>query len=268
MVRRTYKMSLWNNISAGSGQDYLGSVNKTQEGINKLSDLQGQYTGNAGYSNALQQGLTGANITAANAGKQATDAARNAGMNKARAAQLGAEQGASSYGNNLAAQQSMANQSGLSALNAQGNIIGNQMNLAGMQQAEKQNVFNRGNANLDRLAGIVGNIGGGLASALSDERMKDIQDRTDSLSKLIENIDLYDYKYTDEAQKEYPGETDDKEKVGVMAQELEANPVTASSVKEDENGIKHVDTKQLSLQAIGLISDLSKRISELEGDKE
>lgn len=276
-------MGLWKNAwKSDSTQEYKDAMSgfqnasdKVQSNLETQSNLNNQYTGNTGYANSLQQGMQGAALTAGQAGANAVRAARNTGMSGARAAALGAQQAADAYGNNILSQQSLAGNMGQSAVTANQDLTGQQMNLAGqklneagMQQSEAQNKFNRANKGLDRISGVLGNIGKGLASILSDERMKDIQDRTDGLSKLVENIDLYDYKYTDEAQKEYPEETDDKEKVGVMAQELESNPVTESSVKEDENGIKHVDTKQLSLQAIGLISDLSKRISELEGDKE
>lgn len=276
-------MGLWKNAwKSDSTQEYKNAMNdfqnasdKAQSNLATQSNLNNQYTGNAGYANSLQQGMQGAAVTAGQAGANAARAARNTGMAGARAAALGAQRAADAYGNNVTTQQSLAGNMGQNAISANQDLTGQQMSLAGqrlsgagVQQAEAQNKFNRANKGLDRIAGVVGNIGQGIASVLSDERMKDIQDRTDGLSKLIENIDLYDYKYTDEAQKEYPEETDNKEKVGVMAQELEENPVTESSVKEDENGIKHVDTKQLSLQAIGLISDLSKRISELEGDKE
>lgn len=276
-------MGLWKNAwKSDSTQEYKDAMSgfqratdKAQSNLETQSNLNNQYAGNTGYGNSLQQGMQGAAVTAGQAGANAARAARNTGMAGARAAALGAQQAADAYGSNIANQQAMAANMGQSAIAANQGLTGQQMNLAGqrlsgagMEQSEAQNKFNRANKGLDRAAGVVGNIGQGLASVLSDERMKDIQDRTDNLSKLVENIDLYDYKYTDEAQKEYPEETDDKEKVGVMAQELENNPVTESSVKEDENGIKHVDTKQLSLQAIGLISDLSKRLSELEqGDK-
>lgn len=274
-------MGLWNNLKANTGAGFDDNINKygnqldkTNQTVNNQSNLNNQYTGNTGYNNALQQGMQGAAVTAGQAGANAARAARNSGMAGSRAALLGAQQAADAYGGNVALQQSMANQAGMNAISANQGLANTQMNLgsqygnvAGMNAQEKQNVYNRARGNTEMLGNIIGNVGKGLIG-LSDERMKDLQDRTDGLSKLVENIDTYLYKYTDEAQKEYPEETDDKEKVGVMAQELEENPVTASSVVEDEKGIKHVNTGQLALQAIGLISDLSKRISELEGDKE
>ena len=84
----------------------------------------------------------------------------------------------------------------------------------------------------------------------------------------MEDLDTYLYTYKPEAQEQYPNETNDKENIGPMAQQLEKNPLTAASVNEDENGIKHVNGGKLALAAISAISDLSKRLSELEGDNE
>ena len=95
-------------------------------------------------------------------------------------------------------------------------------------------------------------------------RLKDINDRASNLSKMIEGIDSYKFEYTDEAKNEYPDEAKDGEHIGVMAQELEQNPVTAPSVVEDENGIKHVDVKELTLEQMAIIADMARRISTLE----
>ena len=136
-----------------------------------------------------------------------------------------------------------------------------------MFKTEKNNQYNRATQNLATIGQIAGNIGGALVG-LSDERMKEIVDdaknRYGSLSKMIEGIDSYKFEYTPEAQKEYPDEADGKEHIGVMAQELESNPATAGSVVTDENGIKHVDTKELTLEQMAIIADMARRISTLE----
>ena len=255
-------------MKARSSNDYINAYQNTNQALQNQAQLNKQYTGNAGYQNALSQGMSGANATAAQAGAQSTQAARNAGMNKTRAAQMGASNAANSYGNNLSTQQALAQNAGNAALSANQALTSGYQGQAGLAQSEQQNVWNRKNQNLDRIAGIVGNVGQGLTSLLSDEHCKDITDQCDHISKLLEDIGTYAYKYKDEAQEKYPNETNDDLNIGPTAQDLEKNPVTAPSVEEDKDGIKHVNTGRLALSAIAAISDLSKRLSELEGDNE
>ncbi len=103
------------------------------------------------------------------------------------------------------------------------------------------------------------------AQAASDERMKDIAGRL-NLTDTFANINSYLYKYKPEIQKEYNGEkhVDGEPHVGVLAQELEANPVTQSTVKTDENGFKNVDTAQLALTLAAVVSDMAKEIKDLK----
>lgn len=240
----------------GQSTDTLNQLANT---INKQQNLANQYTGNQGYENALQQAYKGAQTTANQAGATARTAARNSGMSKAQAAAMGANQAANAYGSNFTNQQNMANAAGMNALQANQNI-GN------MQNTLYGNQFGRGQYGMNMLGSglqAAGNIVTGFAG-LSDERCKDLEDKANGLSKLLEPIDAYIYKYKESAQEKYPNEADDKTHVGPMAQELEANPVTAGAVEEDADGIKHVNGTQLALQAIAAIADLSKRVSEME----
>ena len=220
--------SLFENLSSTGPSS---GIKQYDTALKNQTGAVNQYTGNTGYQNALQQAKQGAAMTAGLAGQQSQQAARNAGMSKAQAAMMGANTAASAYGNNFANQQNMATNAGQ----------------------------------------IAGNLGGAMIG-LSDERMKEIvddaQSRYGNLSKMIEGIDNYVYEYTDEAKEAYPDQTNGDLNIGPMAQDLEKNPITASAVEEDANGIKHVNGTRLALDAIALISDMSKRISELEGDNE
>lgn len=263
--------SLFDNLSSDSSKEYKQGMSQYGNALSNQQQAVSKYAGNTGYQNALEQAKQGAAMSAGLAGQQAQQAARNAGMSKAQAAMLGANQAASAYGNNFGNQQAMASNMGNQAIYGAQGITGATQFIPSMAQAEKQNQYNRATQNLATIGQIAGNIGGALVG-LSDERMKEIvddaQNRYGSLSKMIEGIDNYVYEYTDEAKEKYPEQTNDEVNIGPMAQSLEENPITASAVEEDADGIKHVNGTRLALDAIALISDMSKRISELEGDNE
>lgn len=103
--------------------------------------------------------------------------------------------------------------------------------------------------------------------SLSDINLKDVYQNIDD--KLIEDfskIASIDFTYSEEAQNKYKGEygVDDQEHIGVIAQELEANPATKGIVKENENGDKVVDTKQLTMADTAVLAELSRRVLALE----
>lgn len=261
--------SLFDNLSSDSSKEYKQGMNQYGNALTNQGQAINKYTGNTGYQNALEQAKQGAAMTAGLAGQQAQQAARNAGMSKAQAAMLGANQAATAYGNNFNNQQNIATNAGNQNVYGMQGLTSATQFIPSSQQAEKQNQYNRAQQNLATIGQVAGNIGGALVG-LSDERMKEIvddaQSRYGSLSKMIEGIDNYVYEYTDEAKESYPDQTNGDLNIGPMAQDLEKNPITASAVEEDADGIKHVNGTRLALDAIALISDMSKRISELEGD--
>ena len=255
-------MGLFSNyFDTNTSEDYKNAYQQSNQALQNQKKLNAQYTGDSGYANSINQGLQGAAVTAGQAGQQATQAARNAGMTKGRAANLGASQAANAYGNNFTNQQGMAMQSGQNAINANQALTSGYGNLANQALNEQNARFNRAGQAIGTIGNVIGNVGQGLVGLLSDENCKNIIEETDHISKLAEQLDNYFYTYKDP---EYPG-ADDKAHIGTMAQQLEECPVTADAVSEDPNGIKHVDGGRLALDAIALISDMSKRISELEG---
>lgn len=283
-----YKKALENaNQSLQSQNAALNNQSRTfanmQNLLNNQQKLNSQYTGNKGYQNALTQGMQGANMLSGKAGNEALQAARNSGMTKAQAAALGTGAASNAFGNNLMSQQNTALQSGMNAIGAnqglsgqygslasgQGNqagMYGNQSglygNLANIAQSEAQRKYGNAANNIQtgiNTGGAIGNFITNL-SALSDERMKNIIDNVDHISKLAEDIGAYYYTYKNP---EYPG-ADDKEHIGPVAQELEQNPITKDAVEEDENGIKHVNGERLALSEMAIISDLARRLADLE----
>ena len=107
-----------------------------------------------------------------------------------------------------------------------------------------------------------------VASAVSDVLLKTVYG--DSLDdKIIDNfakISAISFKYNDEAKSKYGQEkaVDDNQHIGVIAQELEANPITEGAVKTNENGDLEVDTRHLTFVDTAAIGELSRRVLALE----
>lgn len=107
-----------------------------------------------------------------------------------------------------------------------------------------------------------------VASAVSDVLLKTIYG--DSLDdKIIDNfakISAISFEYNDEAKSKYGQEkaVDDNQHIGVIAQELEANPITEGAVKTNENGDLEVDTRHLTFVDTAAIGELSRRVLALE----
>jgi hypothetical protein len=106
------------------------------------------------------------------------------------------------------------------------------------------------------------------AAAVSDVLLKTVYG--DSLDdKIIDNfakISAISFEYNDEAKSKYGEEkaVDDNQHIGVIAQELEANPVTEGAVKTNENGDLEVDTRHLTFADTAAIGELSRRVLALE----
>lgn len=107
-----------------------------------------------------------------------------------------------------------------------------------------------------------------VASAVSDVLLKTVYG--DSLDdKIIDNfakISAISFEYNDEAKSKYGEEkaVDDNQHIGVIAQELEANPITEGAVKTNENGDLEVDTRHLTFADTAAIGELSRRVLALE----
>lgn len=132
-----------------------------------------------------------------------------------------------------------------------------------------QNIGRSPSSSWDNLKSFFGKGGssttnsGAGENAASDERTKDyVPYDKEKFSDAIANIDAYFFKYKEQFQ-DKPG-FDDNEHVGVMAQELEENPVTKNSVIENENGIKMINTKELTLENTALLADIVRRLQALE----
>lgn len=110
--------------------------------------------------------------------------------------------------------------------------------------------------------GIIDKVKGWIGS---DERLKEIFGSDDVVANFAK-LNAYEFKYKPEAVKLYKGKygIDEGMNVGVMAQELEKNPVTENVVNENENGHKVLDTRKLTTANSAVLSDVCKRLLNIE----
>ena len=146
--------------------------------------------------------------------------------------------------------------------------INAKMNSAMGQQAAKDGGENAGDTASSGADAAQASEAAEVASAVSDVLLKTVYG--DSLDdKIIDNfakISAISFEYNDEAKSKYGQEkaVDDNQHIGVIAQELEANPITEGAVKTNENGDLEVDTRHLTFTDTAAIGELSRRVLALE----
>ena len=103
------------------------------------------------------------------------------------------------------------------------------------------------------------------ATIISDCRLKELFG-TDDIVELFSHINSYEFKYTPKALRLYNGTkgVDEGTNIGVMAQELEENPVTENTVIDDENGYKNIETNKLATTEAAVLADVCKRLIAIE----
>lgn len=105
-------------------------------------------------------------------------------------------------------------------------------------------------------------------NAVSDILLKTVygEDIDDKIIDNFAKISAISFEYNDEAKSKYGDEkaVDDSQHIGVIAQELEENPVTEGAVKTNENGDLEVDTRHLTFVDTAAIAELSRRVLALE----
>ena len=130
------------------------------------------------------------------------------------------------------------------------------------------NEFEIGGKTTSDLAEIADNVKDEQVSdeQVSDEQLKNKSVFNDDIINLFSKINAYDFAYTDKAKDLYLGNkgVDNDEHVGVMAQELQQNPITDSTVAKDENGYLSIDTKELTMADTAVLSDVCKRLLQVE----
>lgn len=99
---------------------------------------------------------------------------------------------------------------------------------------------------------------------MQQQRLDELFDK--DIVECLSRINAYEFKYKPKALRLYEGtnHVDEGTNIGVMAQELETNPVTANSVVEDENGYKQIDTAKLTAADTAVLADVCKRLIAIE----
>ena len=116
-------------------------------------------------------------------------------------------------------------------------------------------------ANAD--AQVIGGLTGlGASFVKSDIRVKeDIKPASRSIEDMLDNLEPYEYDYKDEFKDDPSMEG---RQLGIMAQDLEASELGDKFVQEDNNGVKRVDYGKMASTQMAAISDLHKRLKQLE----
>lgn len=115
----------------------------------------------------------------------------------------------------------------------------------------------------------IGQHSGFSFNRYSDENLKRIFGENCPID-CFARINSYVFKYKPEVRAALAGKNgiDDDVHFGVMAQELEQNPFTRSTVHTDpETGFKTVDTQELTMANTAAISDIMKELQELRSFK-
>lgn len=101
---------------------------------------------------------------------------------------------------------------------------------------------------------------------IGNDRLKELFNGNDDIVKLFSQLNAYEFKYTPEALKLYNGTkgVDKGTNYGVMAQELEKNPITENTVVEDENGYKNIEVGKLAAADTAVLADVCKRLLTIE----
>lgn len=244
------------------------ALKKYNSAIDNYNQILSQNAGEGGFNKSLDMAKIGANQYASEIGRQATNAARSSGLNKSQAAALGAKQAAGNYANAMQNQQGQAASQLSSLLSGLGTSLSGRGNAVGLASNIDQLKNQAGANNMQNIIQGIGTLAT-LATVFSDKNTKDsvnLADKKVDLTEEMSKIDSYLFKYKDKIQNEYNGEhgVDDETHVGVMAQELAENPITAGAVQEGEEGYLEVDPGKLCMALTAVTSDMAKKIGELE----
>lgn len=101
---------------------------------------------------------------------------------------------------------------------------------------------------------------------VNNDRLKELFNGSEDIVAAFSKLNAYEFKYTPKALGLYEGTkgVDEGTNIGVMAQELEANPVTQNTVVEDENGYKNIEVGKLAAANAAVLSDVCKRLLAIE----
>lgn len=143
---------------------------------------------------------------------------------------------------------------------------GPQMKVEDYKSPETANASNTNGALIDAGSSVLQSVVNSKMQS-SDERLKNIFGENEDIIKIFSKINAIEFKYNDKAHDIPGGEEkgiDEDLHLGIKAQDLEKNPLTASAVSEDESGNKIVDTKELTMANSAVLSEICKRLEAIE----
>ena len=251
------------------GENWQGASDAADAASGRAAD---SYARGQGYADQAQDwiqtgGQSGklASQAGAQISGQAAGTARSAGLNAAQAAKIGGQQGASSYSDvygkvygqgmqglsNLSGQElnSSAAQGGVAAAE-HGNMNTATGQLYGTGTQQQQAGSSQTSGSISGLTNIVG------ALIASDEtKKKNIKSSRHDLEKVFAKVKPYRFNY-----KEGNGQ-DDKDHLGVMAQDLEKTSLKGAVMDTPEG--KKVDTGQLTMGNTAMIGELNEKLDKI-----
>jgi hypothetical protein len=247
--------------NVGSGGAFKMTSQAKQAEQEMIARLRGQAAGTSPSITGLQYQQAMGDI----AKQQQSAAASSRGVSNAgllaRQAMMGGQQAGVDIANQAAAaklQEQRSADEQLQRISASQRGVALQSGMANQQAQEAQQ---------QRMASFVGNLGGSAAMAFSDENLKEeIKPSKDEANKMVDSFMdalksyTYEYKNKKNGNKENP----EGEVTSVMAQDLEKSELGKKMVKDTPEG-KMVDYAQGMAPLFAAIAELNSRTKKLEG---
>jgi hypothetical protein len=126
--------------------------------------------------------------------------------------------------------------------------------LTGQAQAEMAGA-DRKQSGINSILGGGAKVAGAAMGAPSDARIKESIEIADKdIDFMLDELTPYKFKY----------KGGDQKQIGIMAQDLEKNPLTQALVSENENGVKIVDGAKAATLSLASLSHIHDRLKKLE----
>jgi hypothetical protein len=228
------------------------AYNKAQEETELLKQKAEEYTGEEGLKKATENAKQSSQDIANSSAQDVMKTAKTLGMNSASAMQQGQQSVADTYARNYTNERNVHYGAGMDNLGSQSNVLGAQQAMYGAAKDAYDRSANRWANGLSGVANAVATIG-----RISDEKTKDIQAIDYDPIAEFKKIKPIKYKYKEEYN------IDDKEHNGVTAQDLEKSKATETAV-EEVDGIKQVDTQELTMTNTLALGEIARRIEAIE----
>lgn len=230
---------------------------KAQRETKELKKKAEELTGEKGIKNATESAKKSSQDIANSSAQDVMKTAKTLGMNNASAMQQGQQSVADTYARNYTNERNVHYGAGMDKLGAQSNVLGAQQAMYGAAKDAYDRSVNRWANALGGVANAIATVG----TFTSDEKTKDIQAIDYDPIAEFKKIKPIKFTYTTESQEKLG--LDNKEHNGVTAQDLEKSKATETAV-EEVDGIKQVDTQELTMTNTLALGEIARRIEAIE----